>query len=359
MKQDPRTIIDINQDHTFNKPADKKVKARTLATKFNLVWKADKLDTRDYKYQVTQKINPNLVDLRNYCSPIENQGSLGSCTGQSIAGAIELLNKRNGKPTDVSRLFIYYYERLPKRTVELLVQYFFLKIFIKYIDLSQDPKNIFHKEEEAERQDKEDERDARNDEDEEDEEEEEYELETRDDEIMIRGNQKKLRGKVSELLIVYINIMAHHKKDNDISYEEVSDMVFKIKQREKNTFTDKLKEKDDEGRNIDNLFKKYKLGDWNKGLQKGLTEYVAEDYDNAMEERDANQQYENDLRNNPRHGNNYDEGDDLEDNLEQLQIDREIEDENADLSAMDDDFTDGRDPYFGNADDEIDQTDEY
>ena len=95
------------------------------------------------------------------------------------------------------------------------------------------------------------------------------------------------------------------------------------------------------------------------GLQIGLTEYVAEDYDNALEERDANQQYENDLRNNPRHGNNYDEGDDLEDNLEQLQIDREIEDENADLSARDDDFTDGRDPYFGNADDDIDQTDEY
>ena len=117
MKQDPRTIIDINQDHTFNKPADKKVKARTLATKFNLVWKADKLDTRDYKYQVTQKINPNLVDLRNYCSPIENQGTLGSCTGQSIAGAIELLNKRGGRPTDISRLFIYYYERLILGTV--------------------------------------------------------------------------------------------------------------------------------------------------------------------------------------------------------------------------------------------------
>jgi len=117
MKQDPRTIIETSQDHTFKPPADKKVKARTLDNKFNLVWKADKLDTRDYRYQVTQKLNPNLVDLRNHCSPIENQGSLGSCTGQSIAGAIELLNKRNGKPTDVSRLFIYYYERVLLGTV--------------------------------------------------------------------------------------------------------------------------------------------------------------------------------------------------------------------------------------------------
>lgn len=115
-KQDPRTFIDTSQDHTYNKPADKKPTHRTL-DKFSLIWKADKIDNRDYKYQVTQKINPNIVDLRPYCSPIENQGSLGSCTGQSIAGAIELLNKRNGKPTDVSRLFIYYYERLMIGTV--------------------------------------------------------------------------------------------------------------------------------------------------------------------------------------------------------------------------------------------------
>jgi len=116
MKQDPRTIINTDEDHTFNPPVTKKVISRTLDT-FSLIWKADKLDTRDYKYQVTQKLNPDIVDLRSYCSPIENQGNLGSCTGQSIAGAIELLNKRNGKPTDVSRLFIYYYERLMMGTV--------------------------------------------------------------------------------------------------------------------------------------------------------------------------------------------------------------------------------------------------
>ena len=117
MKQDPRTIINTDEDHTFNKPADKKVKPRTLDDKFSFQWKPDKLDTRDYKYTVTQKASPSIVDLRAFCSTIENQGSLGSCTGQAIAGAIELLNKRNRKPTDVSRLFIYYYERLLLGTV--------------------------------------------------------------------------------------------------------------------------------------------------------------------------------------------------------------------------------------------------
>lgn len=117
MKQDPRTIINTNEDHTFNKPIDKKPTPRTLGKNFSLIWKPDNRDTRDYKYQITQKANPNIIDLRPYCSSIENQDSLGSCTGQSIAGAIELLNKRSGKPNDVSRLFIYYYERLILGTV--------------------------------------------------------------------------------------------------------------------------------------------------------------------------------------------------------------------------------------------------
>ena len=116
MKQDPRTIINTDEDHTFNPPATKKIKPRTLA-KINLQWVPDKLDARDYKYQITKRTSPNIIDLRPYCSPIENQGSLGSCTGQAIAGAIELLNKRNGKYRDISRLFIYYYERLILGTI--------------------------------------------------------------------------------------------------------------------------------------------------------------------------------------------------------------------------------------------------
>lgn len=117
MKQDPRTIINTDEDHTFNKPADKKPTVRTLGDKYNLQWVPDKLDTRDYRYTITPAKTSNLVDLRRYCTPIENQGNLGSCTGQAIAGAIELLNNRNGKHNDISRLFIYYYERLLLGTV--------------------------------------------------------------------------------------------------------------------------------------------------------------------------------------------------------------------------------------------------
>lgn len=119
MKRDPSTILEPINDPRFPKTSNtKKVKNRTLDIEHNLQWQPDKLDTRDYKYQVSAKTSSNIVDLRPYCSLIEDQGNLGSCTGQAIAGAIELLNKRNNKPSDVSRLFIYYYERVLLGTVD-------------------------------------------------------------------------------------------------------------------------------------------------------------------------------------------------------------------------------------------------
>jgi C1A family cysteine protease len=53
---------------------------------------------------------PLSVDLRTtgFLSPIENQGSLGSCTANAAAGVVEYMEKRAfGKFLDASRLFIY------------------------------------------------------------------------------------------------------------------------------------------------------------------------------------------------------------------------------------------------------------
>jgi hypothetical protein len=51
---------------------------------------------------------PATVDLRQYCSPIENQGSLGSCTANAAAGLVEYFERRaHGSFIDASRLFIY------------------------------------------------------------------------------------------------------------------------------------------------------------------------------------------------------------------------------------------------------------
>jgi len=117
MKINPKSIIDIEQDPGLHrKPiVPKKITLPIHISKFN--WVRDKPDIRDYRYIPSASKILSGVDLRPYCSAIEDQGNLGSCTGQAVAGAIELLNKRSGKPTDVSRLFIYYYERLLMGTV--------------------------------------------------------------------------------------------------------------------------------------------------------------------------------------------------------------------------------------------------
>lgn len=129
IKTPAETIIDITVDPALNrapKKEDKLIWGNTKKTDQLLLrslksapyhWVRDKPDSRDYIYKSIPKAIPQSVDLRPLCTPIEDQGMLGSCTGQAIAGAIEYLNKKSGRPTDVSRLFIYYYERVILGTV--------------------------------------------------------------------------------------------------------------------------------------------------------------------------------------------------------------------------------------------------
>lgn len=51
---------------------------------------------------------PVKVDLRKWCSPIEHQGNIGSCTAHAGVGILEYFEKRSfGKIIDASRLFLY------------------------------------------------------------------------------------------------------------------------------------------------------------------------------------------------------------------------------------------------------------
>ena len=84
-------------------------------------WVPDLPDHRDYLYRAVRpppaKL-PAFADLRPRCSPVENQGRLGSCTGNALAGAVEFLEKRDRVAfVNVSRLFIYYNERVIEHSV--------------------------------------------------------------------------------------------------------------------------------------------------------------------------------------------------------------------------------------------------
>lgn len=79
-------------------------------------YKFDRPDHRDFLYRAIKPRGlelPPIVDLRNGCPPIVNQGDLGSCTANALAGVLgydEIYNKITPF-FPASRLFIYFNER--------------------------------------------------------------------------------------------------------------------------------------------------------------------------------------------------------------------------------------------------------
>src|SRR5262249_21513787 len=85
-------------------------------------WVPDFPDHRDHLYAapvVNLSALPAKIDLRPHCPPVYDQGQLGSCTGNAIAGAIHFDRVKQHKTPDFvpSRLFIYYNEREMEGTV--------------------------------------------------------------------------------------------------------------------------------------------------------------------------------------------------------------------------------------------------
>jgi C1A family cysteine protease len=84
-------------------------------------WIPDLPDQRDHLYAAPGPVLaqlPTSADLTPQCPPVYDQGQLGSCTGNAIAGAIEF-ERMKQKLSDFvpSRLFIYYNERVIEGTV--------------------------------------------------------------------------------------------------------------------------------------------------------------------------------------------------------------------------------------------------
>jgi len=88
---------------------------------FKAGWHRDLPDLRDYTPETdsvadmlsaaptySADLPPQSADLREWCSPVEDQRSLGSCTANAATGALEYLQRKFfNSYVDMSRLFVY------------------------------------------------------------------------------------------------------------------------------------------------------------------------------------------------------------------------------------------------------------
>ena len=86
-------------------------------------WVPDLPDHRDFMLvapPAALRALPPLVDLRRVCPPVYDQGQLGSCTANAIAGVLEFdqIKQQAADVFPASRLFIYYNERVIEGTVD-------------------------------------------------------------------------------------------------------------------------------------------------------------------------------------------------------------------------------------------------
>jgi hypothetical protein len=153
-----------------------------------------------------------------------------------------------------------------------------------------------------------------------------------------QSKMKQMKTAVSNLVLVYLQVMKKHKDIVSPSYKHIMDRVFKLQEREKNTFTDRLKALTDEERNVDNVLKANKLGAWGKGLQKGLLVYDADAYDDERDVMDKIAGVENMLL---RRNGVKPDGFDLEDAMEDMAREEDIERDAYDMSFMNDDYDNG------------------
>jgi hypothetical protein len=111
----------------------------------------------------------------------------------------------------------------------------------------------------------------------------EFLLQLQDLEINDYDKDEFLKNSVNYIL-EYSNVMNNHYNLINNGYKKVKDKINMAKEKEKDLITEFLKNLTDEEREIENILKNNKLEKWNKGMQKGITQYVKENYD---EEREA------------------------------------------------------------------------
>jgi len=156
------------------------------------------------------------------------------------------------------------------------------------------------------------------------------------------GEKEELKRELCSLLLTFINIEMNDKKTTDLLYSQIARNVKKSKEKEKKDITDFFENMDKKERQIEFSLKKFKMGKWNVGMQKGIFKYDKDVYD---KERQTTATSISGLFDEMTNSNMDMENDVLEmdvNDLNDFDVNREdVIEEGNDLTGMGEDFMDG------------------
>jgi hypothetical protein len=97
----------------------------------------------------------------------------------------------------------------------------------------------------------------------------------------------ELKQTVAELLIAFIDVMIIDKNAINVNKRDIKEDITQSKDKEKDIITRDLREMQKDEREMENIKKNLRIGDWNVGGTKGLRFYVPETYDQDREVMEA------------------------------------------------------------------------
>jgi hypothetical protein len=229
-----------------------------------------------------------------------------------------------------------------RRVVLLLFEHYFLSVLSDYISLTQDPAMVTRMLTNPEK--------AQTDLFSADFLIEQQLRFSEEEQDFIQGDVATLKTDIARLIISYLTIMMNAKKTVDVSYDDIQDRVFRLKEAEKYSFTDRLRDMTQEERAVDTILKHHKLGPlYSIGLSKGIKEYDPENFDHDKRVAEEVTKIQNKLRRQNRDM-------DVDEAFEQAQTDYEIARDVAMEMNVTDDYDDG-DPWGDELD--ADNRDDY
>ena len=172
---------------------------------------------------------------------------------------------------------------------------------------------------------------------------------------VIRGEQRKLQEKLANVITAMLEIERKEKQRINLNSSMVKEKINRSKDKERHNITSTLRDMTKEEREVENLFKNHRLERWNKGLQKGLTQYVAKTYDEERMDREKEEIMNRHIEEKELLGQSNIVNREIELLEQELQenTDRLIEEDAFDMGDMaeDDDMGENDDTYMLNYDD--------